>query len=55
MHKLMFENGKKEFRKNHPSLKKGKSILSSMIEQIEIGLQKNEYGAICFDAAKLIF
>jgi len=34
---------------------KGKSILSSMIEQIEIGLEKNEYGTIRFDSAKLIF
>lgn len=46
---------KKSSGKITPHKKKGKSILSSMIEQIEIGLQKNEYGAICFDAAKLIF
>jgi len=26
-----------------------------MIEQIEIGLKKNKYVVICFDAAKLIF
>jgi hypothetical protein len=27
MHKLMFENGKKEFRKNYPSLKEGEKHL----------------------------